>query len=147
MTSTGSSYLEMRSLALKTAVSSLKLDHAPQVYGAVMDLAMGERTATLVCFASGDASLYFSNGGGMIGASAIPTVRAAALRMVEVSSRLFDGFTPVEWPPVPEAGRTGFVIVSTSGLRSASDETEVTAGHHVISAFIEFDNAKQDTRT
>ncbi len=46
---------------------SLNDEHKNQVYAAIVDMPIGEKIVTLVCFFDGTTSLYFSNGGGILG--------------------------------------------------------------------------------
>jgi hypothetical protein len=64
------------------AVAALELGLAPtaarpRVWGVVMETGHAEGGATLVVFAEGTTSLYFSNGGGIIGAGEHAIVRTA----------------------------------------------------------------------
>lgn len=138
---------DLRGRALATRPSDLGIPESLSVYGALLELGMGDDTATVVCFITGDASLYYSTGGGIIGGSGIPSVSAAAIRMVHVFADLVDLLPVVESVAVPGDGRAGFVALTTSGLRSVSgsvmaietDGTDLTplyaAGQDVISAF------------
>lgn len=62
-------YLGLRQLALDTKPEDIgfTLDNNEQVYAAVADLPLANGIATLVCFFDGTVSLYYQNGGGMIG--------------------------------------------------------------------------------
>src|SRR6185503_9039174 len=63
-------YAGLRSLALGTTAETLKLGNwgPDDCYGILMETGYETAVATLVCFVTGDTSLYFSNGGGVIGA-------------------------------------------------------------------------------
>lgn len=71
-------YASMRKLAFNYTPEQLglKLENDDQVYGAVVDMGVGAgNTATMICFIDGTASLYFSNGGGIIGAGQHDSVK------------------------------------------------------------------------
>src|SRR5438874_9737352 len=58
-----------------------------QPYGVLMETGYPNGVATLVAFASGDASLYFSTGGGIIGGIGHEAVRVAAQHLVGCSKQ------------------------------------------------------------
>src|SRR3970040_739511 len=61
---------ELRNRAFKTTPEDLELslpDNKTVVYGVIMDWEMGGAVATTVSYQTGDASLYLSSGGGVIG--------------------------------------------------------------------------------
>ncbi len=71
-------YATMRKLAFNYTPEQLgiKAENNYQVYGAVVDMGVSSgNTATLICFIDGTASLYFSNGGGIIGAGQHDSVK------------------------------------------------------------------------
>lgn len=60
-------YARARALTLRPNALGVKLSADNQVYGAVIDMPMGNTLSTLVCLANGTANLYFNNGNGVIG--------------------------------------------------------------------------------
>jgi hypothetical protein len=66
---TSSRYRELRQqmLNLKPQDIGVTLDNDNQVFGAVVDMPINDNIATLICCIGGTVSLYYSNGGGMIG--------------------------------------------------------------------------------
>ena len=62
-------YETLRSLALGFKAEELEeyMEYEDQVYLAVVDISTADGTATLICVIDGSVSLYFSNGGGVIG--------------------------------------------------------------------------------
>ena len=62
-------YLGLRQLELDTKPEDIgvTVDNNEQIYAAVVDLPLTNGIATLVCFFDGIVSLYYQNGGGMIG--------------------------------------------------------------------------------
>ena len=64
-------YEGLRDMALNTTPEQQQLSVSrdqTKVYGIIMDWALGNGIATLTSFSTGDASLYYSSGGGMIAA-------------------------------------------------------------------------------
>lgn len=59
----------------------------PRVWGAMMEMRMGNADVSLVAVAEGSTSLYFSNGGGIIGGGEHERVRAANRKLLGVIVR------------------------------------------------------------
>ena len=78
---------ELRDQALSTRASELGLrPNGSRVWGILMETGYPEAVATLVAFADGTTSLYFSSGGGTIGAGdhiAVRTVAESFLRAAD----------------------------------------------------------------
>ncbi len=113
-------YEQMRQIVLDLAREEHRANLAPvgQNLLAVlveMTAAKNHRT-TLACVADGTTSLYLSSGGGVIGASEIPTVRVLALELLEIAagaSRLDQD----RWARVRKRSRdTRFDFVTTDGV-------------------------------
>lgn len=63
---------------IKPEELGVSLDNDDQVYGCVVDMAMGNgNVVTMVCYFDGTASLYYSTGGGIIGSGQHENVRKA----------------------------------------------------------------------
>ena len=62
-------YLGLRQLALDTKPEDIgvTVDNNEQIYAAVVDLPLTNGITTFVCFFDGTVSLYYQNGGGMLG--------------------------------------------------------------------------------
>jgi hypothetical protein len=73
-------------------------------------------TVTLRATSNGSASIYFSNGAGVIGGDAHERVRQAATTLVAVANRLRVHLTPAEGSPLPATGEVAFYAVTDSGL-------------------------------
>ena len=72
-------YNSMRNMAfnIKPEDIDVTLDNDNQVYGSIIDMNTGTGIATMVCFIDGTASLYFSNGGGILGTGKDESVKKA----------------------------------------------------------------------
>jgi hypothetical protein len=93
-----------------------------------------EAVATLVAVVDGTTSLYFSNGGGVIGAGTHEAVRVAAERLLELAAAELDQLSPVDEPGLPAVGRTQFVAVTPMGLLAAqADESDLAERRHELS--------------
>src|SRR5687767_15026125 len=80
----------------------------------VFDWGMDNGSATLVAFDDGTTSLYFSGGGGIIGAGAHDAVRGAAASFREEALRVKPQFTPADAFPLPTGERSVFYVVTDS---------------------------------
>lgn len=81
-------YMQLRSLALNIKAGDLQLTlpaNETIVFGVVMDWNVSEGVVTLATFKTGDASLYFSIGGGMIGGVGHENVARASKQFVAAS--------------------------------------------------------------
>lgn len=79
-------YASMRKLAftIKPEDMDIKIGNDYQVYGAVVDMGVdANKIATMVCFIDGTTSLYFSDGGGIIGAGQHESVKNAVSTFLE----------------------------------------------------------------
>ncbi len=102
----------------------------------LMETGYEQAVATLVGVADGTSSLYFSNGGGVIGAGAHASVAEANARWLESGLTFLPELSEIADPPLPEQGVTQFVAVTPDGLRGASArEDELGSGAHRLSPF------------
>jgi hypothetical protein len=81
-----------------------------------METGYPEAAVTLVAVADGAASLYFSNGGGMIGAGEHANVRPASLGLIKMAEGFLPQMKKVEKFPVPKPGMTCFYVVTPKGV-------------------------------
>jgi len=71
-------YLMLRAAALEMKSATLGIETSKNdVFGVIMDWGLEEGTSTLVVFETGDVSMYYSSGGGMIGGITHEEVRKA----------------------------------------------------------------------
>jgi hypothetical protein len=116
-------YSGLRGLALGTSAADLGLEQRgeDQPYGIVMDLGLDEgRTATVTSFATGDASLYLSTGGGTIGSGqASQDVAAAAKRFVDAAKPYVPSMTKVSEYKLPGSGDVTFYVLTSGGVFTA----------------------------
>lgn len=84
-----------------------------------METGYEQAVATLVAVADGTTSLYFSTGGGIIGAGAHESVALASRQWLEAGAMFREQLHPVADPPLPAPGQTQFVAVTNDGLRAA----------------------------
>ncbi|MFM7850553.1 MAG: hypothetical protein ACKO96_01235 [Flammeovirgaceae bacterium] len=94
-------------------------------YAIVMDMGMGEDgTATLVSIIDGNASMYLSSGGGVIGGFAHETVRKASIDFVNMGQDYFTKMSPVDSFPLPKGDNVRFYILTNKGKYSVEEKFE-----------------------
>jgi len=103
-------------------------------WAVVMETGFPGGSASLVCFADGNASLYFSTGGGVIGGFAYENVRTAASDLVEAAGYFLGHFSPVTEFPLPGAGRTRFYVrTGETVLHAEASENDLGEERHPLS--------------
>ena len=105
----------------------------------VMDWSLDRGAATLVAYDDGTTSLYYSSGGGVIGAGAHEPVRRAAEAFRAEAARVRAEFAAVpagDAMALPPANSAAFYLVTDSAtLRAGPVETShLAAGSHALAA-------------
>ena len=80
-----------------------------------MDWDVGEGIATVVAFQSGDASVYLSSGGGVIGGSGHDNVKTAAIRFVNEAQKYLGNTKPTDTTPLPGKDMVNFYFLTNKG--------------------------------
>jgi len=128
---------ELRELALTRAAADLGLSPGPEhpnVFGILMETGYPEAVASLVVFAEGSTSLYFSNGGGVIGAGEHASVRATLGAFFAETEAHLSAFTPPRSTPLPAPGRVRFYLRTFRGtLTAEADEQALGNMQHELS--------------
>jgi len=117
-------YEGLRNMALNITPDQLQLtlsDNQTKVYGVVMDWDLGEGIATLISFSTGDASMYLSTGGGMIGAGHHENVSNAVKAFVDKAQTYLDKTTKTETTPLPAKNSVRFYLLTNKGKFSAQE--------------------------
>ena len=134
----GSVYAGLRQQILRLTPDQLEsgaFADAP-ILALLMETGYPEAVATLVAVVDGTTSLYFSNGGGFIGAGAHATVAEASRRWLESGHAFLPRLSVITDPPLPTVGITQFVAVTPGGLRATdAPEDELGDGRHSLSPF------------
>jgi len=131
-------YLGLRNQALSVTRDLLDPEEAAdgRVLALLLETGYPEAVATLVGLADGTTSMYFSNGGGMIGAGQHPEVAARTRGWLVLAEKVLDELPEKTGEvPLPDEGTTQLVAVTESGLRAArAPEEELGGGGHPLSA-------------
>lgn len=91
-------------------------------------------TVTLFALTDGTTSLYFSNGGGVIGGHAHESVRRANTAFLDQTNHSLGQLAPCERFPIPEMAHTIFYVLTDSGiLTGGALEDDLGFGRHPLS--------------
>lgn len=118
--------MRYQALNFTAAKLGLKLKDDNEVYGVVMDWGLGDDgTCTLVCYLTGDASIYYSNGGGQIGGGhSHEAIKKAAISYVRYAQQLLP-LTTIAQPAAVDTGNyVRFYLLTTKGLHTAKARME-----------------------
>ncbi len=130
-------YVKLRTTALQVKAPELGLNadtSSNQPYGVVMDWNVGKATSTIVSFATGDASMYYSTGGGWLGGYGVEKVNSASKKFVIAASGYVDKLNKVSEYPMPPVGFMRFYIITPQGVYGSGD----VDSHNLISDGIDF---------
>ena len=118
------SYLDIRSMALTMPAGQFEIDASSELepYGVVLDWNVGKGVATFTAFKSGDASMYTSTGGGIIGGVGHDNVKLAAQSLVRKSKNFINNAKKTDDISVARNGTVKFFFLTTNG-RFVSEET------------------------
>lgn len=106
----------------------------PNVWAVLLEMGFDSGAATLCAVADGTTSLYLSSDGGVLGAGAHPSVRAASEALLCAAQSHLDELSPVEATPLPGPGRVRFYVRTDRGtLGAEAAQAELGAGGHLLS--------------
>ena len=114
---------ELRSMVLNLNPNDIGVtqeDFPQAVVALVMETGFPEGSFTLSVVADGSTSLYFSNGGGIIGGGEHENVREASGHLISAAQQFYQKAQKVILFPKPEAGMVIFYFITFDGVRSYS---------------------------
>ena len=117
-------YLALREVAFSTHSEDVEVKARPgeeQVYGVIVEFQANNALITAVGFASGDASVYRSSGGGNIGGRGEALVAAAAQSLVKRAQVQLSDLPSVQQYPTPKPGWVCIYALTTKGLRGVEE--------------------------
>ena len=137
MTDRAEVYRGLRDRALHSTPADLGLNAEgalSDAFGVVMDWSLSQGVATVVALETGDASIYLSSGGGMIGGGAHDSVKAAARSFVAIAAQHATELSATDVFPIPRDGFTRFYLLTRGGVVDAEAPTqELGQGIHPLS--------------
>lgn len=124
-------YQGLRQQVLSLDPRSIGLDPSSsnRVWGVLMETGYPEAVASLVVIADGTVSLYFSNGGGIIGVGQHEEARKAGLELLSAVPAALGHTRKTDKFPLPDNGHTRFYIMTLDGCFSA-DALEDALGNN-----------------
>lgn len=100
----------------------------------IMDVHMGDGIASVMSSSGGDASIYLSSGGAMLGGAGHQNVSAAAVAFANATFRHKTAMVSTTAFPYPEVGKVRFYLRTREGaLFAEAPEAELIAGTHPLS--------------
>ncbi len=112
-------YKDLRNLALGATMEQIGVNfqtNQTKIYGVIMDWDLGDGTATLISFLSGDASLYLSSGGGMIGGSGHQNIKNTAIAFIDKANGYLELTSKADSTPLPEKSCIKFYFLTNNGI-------------------------------
>ncbi len=113
-------YQSMRELCLKMDPKAAGADPEKPVVALLMEMGFPNGSATLMVAADSSTSMYFSGGGGIIGAGKHAEVKAAGQEMLSTATEFLPQFKKTESFPVPASGMITFYLVTRDGVLTYS---------------------------
>ncbi len=89
----------------------------PHVWGLVMDWPLPAGIITLVCFSTGDASIYTTTSFGVLGGIAHQKVRNAVEHCIKVAQQYYEDATPTKEYPYPTNNQVNIYLVCYNEVR------------------------------
>lgn len=110
-------YAGLRTLAFQIKPEKIKADlDGVHVYAAIVDMQMGDHTATLVCIIDGTTSLYLDNGGIMLGLGQKQPVADESRMFLSKSSLVLDILKPSDDFSLPPEYLHNVFLFTKSGI-------------------------------
>lgn len=111
-------FLDLRNMALNVTPEQLQLSlpaDQTKVFGVVMDWDLGDGTMTLITYQTGDASMYLSSGGGVIGGGQYETVSKASKEFVSMAQNYVNNASKTDTTTLPDKDCFKFYFLTNKG--------------------------------
>jgi len=110
-------YTGLRNMVFTTAPVSIGLKPAAdEVWGVVMETGYPKAVASLVALADGTVSLYFSNGGGILGLGPHPEPNRLGKELIVSAQRFVSQAKVTKVYPLPQPTYTRFYLLTGNGV-------------------------------
>ena len=130
-------YRGLRNLVLDTKPSDIGVvpTNPDEVWGVLMESGYANVAVSLVAIADGTVSMYFSNGGGIIGLGPHEGPKQAAKALLTHAQQFPKHAQPTKDYPLPEVGHTRFYLLAGDHVVTADAESDdLAAGRHAMSS-------------
>jgi len=115
-------------------VGILQTKETPNVWGILMDTRYPEAAVTLMSLADGTTSLYFSNGGGMIGGGEHAAVAQSTKSFIATAEKYYKKMNLTESFPLPAIDSVTFYVLTFSSVFTFEvNENKLGNGKHGLS--------------
>lgn len=117
-------YDGLRQMAFGVSTEQLGLTDlkSGDIYGVIMDWDLGEGIMTLITYKTGDASMYLSTGGGVIGGGQHENVNKASTQFVKLADKYLDKAVKTDLTPIPDKNCVRFYFLTTNGKYYAQEQ-------------------------
>ena len=128
-------YTGLRNMVLTTKPETVGLKpSAGEVWGILMETGYPEAVVTLVALADGTVSIYFSNGGGIIGLGPHLGAQNAGKAFLAFAQQYSKHGTATKKYPLPKPSHTRFYFLTGSGAMTVeAKEDDLGHGRHQLS--------------
>ena len=116
--------LRNRIFKLDPAKIGLSPSASNQIWGVLMETGYPDAVVTLVTIADGTVSLYFSNGGGIIGVGEHEGPRKACYSFLSLAPNFIKYTKPTQKFPLPKEGNTRFYFLTYDGILTAENKED-----------------------
>ena len=121
---TANIYSDLRGMAFGMTPEKLQISlpaDQPIVFGVIMDWGIDTATATLVAYKTGDASMYLSTGGGVIGGGQHQNASSAAKQYINLAQAYLDKSTKSDNNILPQRDEVKFYLLTNKGTFAGQD--------------------------
>ncbi len=112
--------LRNQALSLDPTKISLKPDKTNPIFGILMETGYKDAVITLSAIGDGAVSLYFSNGGGIIGLGEHEGPKKACLSFLSFANKFTSHLKPTKEFPLPKEGDTTFYFLTIDGVLTSN---------------------------
>jgi hypothetical protein len=145
-------YRDLRSQAL--GLDAQTLEPRNGIFALLMETGYEDAVVTVVATADGSTSMYFSNGGGTIGAGEYEQVRKVVFETLSETRKFVDELDLTESYPLPTPGQTRFYAVTDGGVLTGvapedllgNEKHELSALFHQVHKLIAYVRAAEEHR-
>ena len=123
--SAGEAMIGLRQLALTSSAKesgAIASKEFARTFAVLIDLPVGDHTASIFAHMDGTTSLYLTSGFGIIGRGASENVRAAGAQLIAVADGFFDAAKPTETSAYPMVNKVLFYLMTFDGLRVIEED-------------------------
>jgi hypothetical protein len=129
-------YVVLRDAVFSTNPDTLRIVGAASPEGiwcVVMETGYPGAVATLVAVADGSVSLYFSNGGGIIGLGGQEGPQRASRALLDAAPEFRNAFEPTTKYPLPRESHVRFYLLTRESVLTCEAKEEELGGEHALS--------------